>query len=209
MTLAAPPPFGFSTSAPAIIVPAGAPVVRVHHVDHGPIWFGPPVGKGPTYRFDAPTDEFKTLYAAEALAGAFVETVLRRARRIVARPFVDQRRWSCLIATRDLKLAKLFDEGLIHYGTTSDICAGDDYRHSQLLAGALHATFDDVDGIAYRARHNNGEICFAIFDRIAPSEMRVEETRSFKDEQATVDHLMRLHGAVFDPVTPLPPEPQD
>jgi hypothetical protein len=35
------------------------------------------------------------------------------------------------------------------------------------LALALYAAFSDADGIAYRARHNNGEICYALFDRVS------------------------------------------
>jgi hypothetical protein len=42
-----------------------------------------------------------------------------------------------------------------------------DYRTPHRLALALYAAFSDADGIAYRARHNNGEICYALFDRVS------------------------------------------
>jgi hypothetical protein len=186
-------------------VPAGTPIVRIHQTIHGAVWFGPPPGKPPVYRFDAPAGEFRTLYGAAELTGAFVETVLRRARRIVARSFVDQRQWTVLAPRRDLLLAKIFDEGLIRHGVTADLCAGDDYSASQRFAADLHATFDKVDGIAYRARHNNGQICYALFDRVDPAVLERIESREFKDERATVDDIMRRHGAVWDPATPLPP----
>jgi len=77
-----------------------------------------------------------------------IETVLRRAQRIIGRPFVEQRGWTVLTCRRDLRLAKVFDEGLILHGVTADICAGDDYSASQRIAGDLFAADPDVDGIA-------------------------------------------------------------
>ncbi len=106
---------------------------------------------------------------------------------------------------RDLLLAKIFDEGLIHHGVTADICAGDNYSASQRFAADLYATFANVDGIAYRARHNNGQICYALFDRVDPGGWIEMGRHAFKDERAAVDKIMRQHGAVWDPMTPLPP----
>jgi hypothetical protein len=189
-------------------LPALSSIVRIHQTVHDAIWFGPMPGKPPAYRFDAPAGEYRTLYGAAELTGAFVETVLRRARRIIARPFVEQRQWTVLGAQRDLILAKLFDEGLIHHGVTADISTGDDYSASQRFAADLHAAFPNLDGIAYRARHNNGQICYALFDRVRPSEFMEVDKHLFKNEQATADQLMRLHGAVWDPGTPLPPPPK-
>lgn len=147
------------------------------------------------------------MYAAQTLAGAFVETTLRRARRIVARTYVEQRQWTVLSCRRNLALAKLFDTGLLWHGVTADICAGDDYASSQQFVAELHAAFPAVDGIAYRARHNNGQICYAIFDRLDVTQFEQLDARLFKNERATAEALMRQHGAVWDPVTPLPPTP--
>lgn len=110
-----------------------------------------------------------------------------------------------LTCRRNLRLAKVFDEGLIHHGVTADICAGDDYSASQRFAGDLFAAYSDVDGIAYRARHNNGQICYAIFDRVTAADFVEKEHRAFKDENAVVEEIMRRHGAVWDPMTPLRP----
>ncbi len=180
-------------------------MVRVHRLTNHAIWYGPSPGKPPEYRFDAPVGEFRALYCAEHLTGAFVETVLRHARRIVARPFVEERGWTVIAPARDLLLAKIFDEGLIHHGVTADICAGDNYSASQRFAADLYATFANVGGIAYRARHNNGQICYALFDRVDPGGWIEMGRHAFKDERAAVDKIMRQHGAVWDPMTPLPP----
>ena len=197
--------YDFPAGLLPLTVPAGASIVRIHHVDHGAVWFGPKPDGRPAYRFDAPAGEFRTLYAAAELTGAFVETVLRMAGRIIARPFIAQRKWTILRATRDLVRAKVFDEGLIHHGVTADICAGDDYSISQRFAADLFAELPNADGIAYRARHNNGQICYAIFDRVGDTTLDPGESHRFADNWTTANEIMRLHGVVWDPSTPLPP----
>ena len=186
------------------VVPAGHTIVRIHQTKDDAVWFGPAPGTPPAYRFDAPAGQFRTLYAARQLDGAFAETILRRARRIVAWPYVELRQWTVLQVERELTQAKLFDKGLIRHGVTGDICAGDDYRASQALSHALYAAFPELDGIAYRARHDNGEICYALFDRVDPSRLRKVDARRFAQERPLTDALMRLYGASWDPLDPLP-----
>lgn len=200
----APPPPSVGELLP-VIIPANSIFVRIHRVGQGPLWFGPAPGAPPAYRFDAPAGQFRTLYGAERLEGAFVETILRRARRIIARDYVELRQWSLIRTLRDLKLAKLFDNGLIWHGVTADIVAGDDYRASQAFAASLHAAHRDCDGIAYRARHNNGEICYALFDRVDVAHLLVVDSRHFRNERSITEDLMRAHNASWDPMTPLPP----
>ena len=187
---------------------AGAPLTRIHRTDNGAVWFGPKPGFPPAYRFDAPSGEYRTLYCAENLEGAFAETILRGGRRIVSRPYVHERQWSVLTTPRDLKLLKLFDNGLVWNGQTGDICAGDAYGRPQAYARKVHSVYSDIDGIAYRARHNNAEICYAIFDRHGAEPDRLLDTRRFVDEPTRTNELLRLHGASWDPMTPLPPVPR-
>lgn len=187
---------------PIVELAAGTELWRVHHGDHGPIWFGPAAGGFAGGRFDAPAGEFKTLYVAATLTGAFVETVLRRAARIVARPFVDQRAFSILTTLRPLRLVQLHGQGLIQLGVTGDVCAGDIYAPSQRLALALYEAYE-LDGIAYRARHNNDEICFALNGRVKAETLEVTRTFSFSDHPAVADDLLRRHGAIWDPMTPI------
>jgi RES domain len=184
---------------------AGAQIVRIHRLGQGPHWFGPGPGQPPAYRFDAPNGEYRTLYAAQRLEGAFVETLLRRANRLLPLSQVDDRQWSVLEVERDLLLAKVFNQGLIRHNVTTDICAGDDYTASQTLALSLHAAYPDLDGIAYRARHDNGEICFALFDRVDAAQIPIADQREFAKEIRTRDRLLRRYGAAIDPMTVLPP----
>lgn len=69
----------FVSGLRAVTLPAGHGLVRVHALNRGPVFFGPAPGSRPQNRFDAPDQEYRVLYAAEHLEGAFVETALRRA----------------------------------------------------------------------------------------------------------------------------------
>ncbi len=201
--MAAPAP-DLPDNCPVVRLDPGSALVRVHHKDNGPIWFGPAKGVPPGSRFDAPAGEFGTLYVADTLTGAFVETVLRRASRIIARPAVNTRAWSVLRPKRELTLVQMHGEGLVYLGVTGDICAGDDYGASQAMALALYEKFP-LDGIAYRARHNNDQICYALNDRVAAGDLEVVETSRFEDHGSVADALLRRHGAVWDPTTAIPP----
>lgn len=199
------PSFNFPSGLLKIVLPAGKTIIRVHQISMGALWFGPAPGSPPGYRFDAPAGEYRTLYCAENLTGAFVETVLRQAKRIVARPFVDLRGWTELSCKRDLTFAKVYDEGLVHHGVSTDICAGDDYTTSRRFAADVFASDVEIDGIAYRARHNNGQICFAVFDRVAAADFSEVGRHEFRNERSVVEVMMKTHGAVWDPMTALPP----
>ncbi|MBB5051777.1 MAG: RES family NAD+ phosphorylase [Afipia sp.] len=198
-----PLPFAPTARFPAGLLPerldAGEVIVRVHREKQGPIFFGPPAGSPPQNRFDAPNGEYQVLYAAERLEGAFVETVLRRpAHRIVKRSFIEERMWSPLRLNRPIVLAKIMDEGLLFHGVDASVSANDDYGPSQTLALQLYQDFPELDGLAYRSRHNNGEICYAIFDRVLPTDLIQLAGQHFRDHRKRTDELVRLHGAVLD-----------
>jgi hypothetical protein len=146
------------------------------------------------------------LYCAARLAGAFVESVLRKpAGRIVARAYVDERVWSVLTVQRVLRLAKLRDEGLHWHGTDAAISSSDNYAGPRRLALALHGAFPDIDGIAYRSRHNNGEVCYALFDRVSAADLVPGVPQRLAEHGGIVDQLMAMHGALFDTEMPVPP----
>ena len=203
---AAAPAALFPRGVLAEIVPAGSVIIRIHHQAHSPLWFGPQPGTPPQHRFDAPAGEYRVLYCAARLAGAFVESVLRKpAERIVARAYVDERMWSGSTVRRALRLAKLRDEGLHWHGTDAAISASNDYTTSRRLALALHTAFPDLDGVAYRARHNNGEVCYALFDRVSAADLVPRPPQQLAEHRAEVDQLLDLHGALFDTDAPVPP----
>lgn len=191
-------PHSFPKGLLSLDLPTGANLIRIHRINDGPIWFGPKKGTPPRYRFDAPGGEYRMLYAAESLRGAFVETILKSNRRILAPAFVHERQWSILRLVRPFKLAKIFDNGLLWHGVDAGICAGGVYEESQQLALALFQSFPDLDGIAYRARHNNGEICYALFDRVDTTDLMPVDGHQFYANHSIADELMKLHGAAWD-----------
>jgi hypothetical protein len=91
------------------------------------------------------------------------------------------------------------------HGTDAAVSASDNYVASRRLALALHAAFPDIDGLAYRARHNNGEVCYALFDRVSAADLVPGAPQRLSERSGVVDHLMALNGALFDADMPVPP----
>jgi hypothetical protein len=186
--------------------PAGTRIFRIHHQDNGPVWFGPKPGMPPSGRFDAPAGEFRVLYAALGMDGAFVETILHRpVQRIVKRAYVHQRSCSTLILHREIQVAALHGSGLLFHGAPPAISAGLDYGISRSFALAFYNQHPSIDGIAYRSSHNDDELCLALFDRVGADAFEIFETERLEDMPAKVDDMMGRHGAVFDTSPPLPP----
>jgi hypothetical protein len=133
------------------VLEAGSAIIRIHHEDNGAIWFGPKPGLPPAYRFDAPAGEYRTMYAAAAIEGAFVETILhgKAERQIVSQAYVDQRAWSELTVLRPLTLLKLYDDGLFWHRTDASISATPEYARSRQVALAAFCEGPDLDGVVY------------------------------------------------------------
>ena len=186
-----------SGAPPTIVLRAGTLIVRIHHVTRTAVFFGPPPGQRPGNRFDAPNGEYRVLYASHRLEGAFVETILRRPKgRILRAEFVNERAYTTLKLNRPVQLAKVFDEGLQAFGVDAGEIGADTYALSRDLAHRIHAT--GVHGLAYRSRYNNGEICYALFDRVAPTDLTPMRTNQFDAAGDTVSRLMALYRASFD-----------
>lgn len=186
---------------------SGSKFIRIHHRGQGPIWFGPKPGLPPANRFDAVSGEYRLMYAAAGLDGAFVETVLhgRTKDRILTRASVNLRAWTPIETCRDLDLVKLYDEGLLWHGTDAGVSASESYGEPRRLALALHTECPTVDGLTYRSRHNNGELCHALFDRVRATDLKPGKTELFVDHAMELDALIKKYGAVFDDSPPLRP----
>jgi hypothetical protein len=189
------------------ILPAGAKILRIHHEDNGAIWFGPMPGKPAAYRFDATSGEYRVMYAAAAMDGAFAETILhgKTESQIVSRAFLEQRAWTELTVQRPLTLMKLYDDGLFWHRTDARISAADDYRAPRKLAIDAFQECPALDGLTYRSRHNNGELCYALFDRVAKTDLSEGRIHFLRDHRAEIDVLMAKYGAVYDTSLPIPP----
>ena len=182
---------------PTTVLRAGTLIVRIHHAARGAVFFGPSPGQKPGNRFDAPNGEYRVLYASRRLEGAFVETILRRPKGRILRPeFVNERAYTVLRLERSLRLAKLFDEGLQAFGVDAGEIGADAYALSRELALRIHGS--GVQGLAYRSRYNTGELCYAVFDRVAPADFAVIRSARFAAGDETVSRLMALYRASFD-----------
>jgi len=187
------------------ILEAGSEIIRIHHQDQGAVWFGPKPGLPPAYRFDAPSQEYRTLYAAAALDGAFVETILhgKSASQIVSLAYVNQRAWTAISVLRPLTLMKLYDEGLFWHRTDARVSAADDYREPRRIALAAFKEMPDLDGVTYRSRHDNGELCHALFNRVRTTDLKPSSGKPFQDHPAELNAMMTKYGAVFDISSPV------
>jgi RES domain len=140
-------------------------------------------------RFNSSDGSFGVLYAAENLAGAFAETFLRNpGRRILPDDLIAQRGRVDFGSRRPLHLVQLYGRHLAALGATAEVVAGaQPYDLPQAWADALHNHPGEFDGIAYRARHDDDEISYALFDR---TEAAIEELD--RDENLDADWFYEL-----------------
>lgn len=112
---------------------------------------------------------FGVLYAAKQLSGAFAETFLRESgRTLLAIDFIAKKALVSLRSRRPLRVVNLHGPGLAVLGATAEITSGPQpYDVPQAWSAALHNHPSAFDGIAYYARHDNDEVCYAFFDRSA------------------------------------------
>jgi hypothetical protein len=134
----------------------------VHGDGRAARWYG---RKDATSRWDDPKYEFGVLYLGRSPIGAFAESLLRTpADRDVLWSRARQKRQARFRLLEPLRLAKLHGEGLAWFEVTAAQIAAGDYTVTQTLALGIEAALP-VDGIQYRSRFDNDELCVALFDR--------------------------------------------
>jgi hypothetical protein len=160
-----PPPDLHARPLPIHVVPAKADLWRVHAADRDPLFFGPGAGRPPRGRWDSGDGRFGVCYVAEQRFAAFAETFLREPGVMVLEtPDLATRSLARLQVIAPLRLAAMHGPGLHAVGATSASCTGE-YAVSRAWAAAIHAHPDQVDGIRYRARHDDDGFAIALFDR--------------------------------------------
>jgi len=143
-------------------VAEGGLLHRVYGEARAPRWYG---RRDATSRWDDPEGDFGGLYLGRSPIGAFAETLLRTPTdRDVLWTRVQQKRQATFKVLAPLRLAKLHGEGLAWFGVTAAQIAAADYTLPQGLDRRVHATLP-ADGIQYRSRFDNDELCVALFDR--------------------------------------------
>ncbi len=158
------PPSDFARRSLTIreLVP-GTILHRFFNVAYAPVHFD----KTTSGRFNAPDGNYGVMYLAEDAAGAFAETFLRQpGRTLLTLGEVTRKGHATFALKRTLRFADMSGAGLARHGATAQVPhGGKPYDAPQAWSKAVHAHPDGVDGIAYRARHDDGQMAIALFDR--------------------------------------------
>jgi hypothetical protein len=187
------PPEDFATRwLPVQYVEGGTLLYRIHRLDLGPVFFGPGPGNPPMGRWDAPGGEFGVCYLALEPHTAFAETFLRVPGILsVGEDDLRARGLARVRAMRTLDLAEFHGAGLARVGATAAVCSGA-HEVARAWSAAIHAHRRGVDGIAYRARHDDDGFAIALFDRAADG-VRIERSGSLLDEE-----VVEITGRILD-----------
>ncbi|MGJ3262933.1 MAG: RES family NAD+ phosphorylase [Salinarimonas sp.] len=150
-------------------LPSGPELHRFYTAAFDPIYFD----RGDGGRLNAPDGSYGVLYAAQSIRGAFAETFLRvPGRRLLPRDLLEAKAYVRLRLERPARLAVLHGPGLARAGATAEVThGGRPYTVPQAWSRALRHLPVRLDGIVYRARHDDGEICYALFGRVALMEV--------------------------------------
>lgn len=167
------PPADLHARDPELVVlPSDADLHRFYTATYDPIYFD----RSQLGRFNAPDASYGVLYGAQEVAGAFAETFLRTpGNTLIDADFLGRKGYVRLRTMRELRLVKLTGSGLARIGATAEVPhRGLSYDTPQAWSKALAAHPIDADGIAYLARHDDSQLCFAIFDRAGAALSEVE-----------------------------------
>lgn len=159
-------PITLPRNPPVVEVPVTQVLWRVHRLEHEPLWFGPAPGHPPQGRYDAPGGEYGVCYFGATPGVAILETLVRGLKvPIIPRSALQVRGLSALALSQPLTMLQLEGKGLPALGLSAHQITGPDVAECQDLARRVHHAHPDVDGIQYRSRWDNGELCWVVFDR--------------------------------------------
>ncbi|RUV90115.1 RES domain-containing protein [Mesorhizobium sp. M1A.F.Ca.IN.022.07.1.1] len=167
------PPANLDKRLPKLVkLPAGQEIHRFYTARWEPIFFDTSTDG----RFNAPDATYGVLYAAKKINGAFAESFLRTPGRTLIDPDLLRRKaYVRLVIKRDLKLIRLAGPSLARLGATAEVAHGGlpyDVPQAWSIALARHPV--GADGIAYHARHDDAELCYALFERSADAIAEVD-----------------------------------
>jgi RES domain-containing protein len=166
-------------------LPPGTAFVRIHRSDLTPLFFG----TSGDNRFDDPERIYGVCYVALTLEGAFAETCLRAVgAQFVATSYLNPRAFTAIEARAPLRLVAVHGTGLARIGATS-VVSGGEHALAQIWSRAIYDHPSAPDGLLYRANHDNGEICTALFDRSA-DRLGVGRTQGLLTDRARLAALL-------------------
>lgn len=157
------PPADLDRREPVIeVLPAGTVLHRFHSRQYDPFHFD----RSAHARFNAGDGSFGVMYTAVERGGAFAETFLRNVGlTLISEALVRSKAYAALPLLRPVRVVRLRGYGLAPIGATASICSSVSYEAPQQWSRALHAHPRQVDGILYGCRHDDDQLCLAVFDR--------------------------------------------
>jgi hypothetical protein len=148
--------------------PTGTQLYRFHPAAYEATYFDTsqnPHGS----RFNAPDGKYGVMYTAISLRGAFAETFLRTVgSTALSEAFVKSKACASYTLTHSLRAVRLRGYGLAPIGATASVCTcPPPYVIPQAWSAALRDHPDRPDAILYGSRHDDDQLCLAVFDRAA------------------------------------------
>lgn len=147
-------------------LPTGTPLYRFYSKINSPTYFDKSQGS----RFNSPDSRYGVLYAALGQGAAFAETFLRNlGSTSISQRFIEEKACAIYTLARPLRAVRLRGYGLAPIGATASVCScpGPPYPIPQAWSSALYDHPERPDAILYGSRHNDEELCLAVFDRAA------------------------------------------
>ncbi len=180
-------------------VAAGTIWWRIHWQQQLPMLFGPEPGRSPRHRFDAPGNEYRVLYMGTTPEASFAEIFLREpGKEFIAMDDVRSRRMTRIHVRRPAALVALHGPGLARAGVSAAVATGDDYPRSRDAARGIWARPERPDGVVYRARHDDGELSVALFDR-ASDAIEADRSAALDDDPRWLASMASRYGFDFVP----------
>lgn len=174
---------------------AGETCVRIHRSIHDPRWFNRDAAG---YRFNAPNGVFGVCYLGLSFEVALAETLPRNPEsRLLAREDLAVRSVSTGRLARAITLVQLHGPGLARLRITAELLHGP-HEACRQLALELWGHRRLVDGIAYRSRFDNDEICVALFDRAADA-LAFHSTEELLADERRLGRTLDRYRVGLDP----------
>lgn len=168
--------------------------MRIHAKARNALWFGPARGRPPIHRFDDPGGRFRVCYLGTNEDVCFAETFLRNPPvRILSLDDLADRFIATFTVRRELRFVPLPGPGLARLVVTAELASRNDYESSQRLSRALGEHSDKPDGILYRSRHDDSELCTAVYNR-AQDGFVITHDESLVGDHGRLVRLLRRYG---------------
>lgn len=162
-----------------------------------------PVGMGyGETRFASPSGSFTVLYAAQNLATALAEKIIRdrfqgRKKRILLQADIEEQVVTSLVAHAPFKLLDLRTSGANRLGIPTDAVRGRAQQAGRKFSQQLYNT-TDFDGIVYMSRLTNAE-CIVVYDRAVETKLDpICLVQDLSEASALIPALTSLSVELYD-----------